>query len=255
MHIAKMIDPGMKMLNPQSPMPLYHQLADILLAGIRAGEFPPETRIPSELSLSASYGIGRPTVRQAIELLVRKRILVRKRGSGTYVLTLQKEIDLFSLAGTTSAFHREGASVVTHLLEKTRLTTIGYDPENPFSGQSAYFLSRLTRVKKAPVLIEDIYLHAGIFAGIDAIDLEGRSLSRVVDERYYMRPVSGRQTFRIGYVKGTKAADLAVSPSTPVLLVKRFLNFSQAENAIYSELTCRTDQFVFSQTIGGMTDD
>jgi len=243
------------MLNTQSPMPLYHQLADILLARIRAGEFPPDTRIPSELSLAASYGIGRPTVRQAIDLLVRKRILVRKRGSGTYVLTRQKEIDLFSLAGTTSAFHREGAAVIIHMLQKTRLTPIGPDPENPFAGQSAYFLSRLTRVEAVPVLIEDIYLHAGIFAGIDVLDLEGRSLSQVVDERYFMRPVSGRQSFRIGYAEPGKAADLAVSVSTPILLVNRVLNFPKADSAIYSALYCRTDQFVFSQTIGGLTDD
>jgi GntR family transcriptional regulator len=250
-----MIDPGMMMLNPQSPMPLYQQLADILLAGVRTGEFLPDTRIPSELFLAASYGIGRPTVRQAIDMLVRKRILVRKRGSGTYVLTRQKEIDLFSLAGTTSAFQRKGASVTTHILQKTRLAEIGSDPENPFSGQSAYVLSRLTRVEAVPVLIEDIYLQAGIFAGIDAIDLEGRSLSRVVEESYFLRPVSGRQTFRIGYVEGSNAVNLAVSSTTPILLVKRFLHFPQAENAIYSELYCRTDQFVFSQTIGGMTDD
>ncbi len=243
------------MLNPQSPMPLYRQLADILLAGIRAGEFLPDTRIPSELSLSASYGIGRPTVRQAIDLLIRKRILVRKRGSGTYVLARQKEIDLFSLAGTTSAFHRKGASVTTHILQKIRLTAVGSDPENPFSGSSAFFFSRVTRAKAAPVLIEDIYLHSELFAGIDAIDLEGRSLSQIADERYFMRPVSGKQTFRIGHVDGSRADILAVSPTTPILLVRRFLHFSQAENAIYSELYCRTDQFVFSQTIGGMTDD
>ena len=243
------------MLNPQSPMPLYHQLADILLSGIRTGDYPPDSRIPSELSLAAAYGIGRPTVRQAIDMLVRKRILVRKRGSGTYVLRQQKEIDLFSLAGTTSAFHREGASVVTMILQKTRLVSVGSNPENPFSGQSAYFISRLTRVEAAPVLIEDIYLHAGLFAGIDAMNLSGRSLSQIVDERYFMRPVSGRQTFRIGYVEGSRATNLAVSPTTPVLLVKRFLNFPQADSAIYSELYCRTDQFVFSQTIGGMTDD
>jgi GntR family transcriptional regulator len=243
------------MLNSQSPIPLYHQLADILLAGIRAGEYLPDTRIPSELSLAASYGIGRPTVRQAIDLLVRKRILVRKRGSGTYVLSRQKEIDLFSLAGTTSAFHRQGASVITQILQKTRLVEIGPDTGNPFSGQSAYFFSRLTRVEAAPVLVEDIYLHAGIFAGIDAIDLEGRSLSQIADERYFLRPVSGRQTFRIGYLEGVKATNLAVSPTTPVLLVNRFLNFPQADSAIYSEFYCRTDQFVFSQTIGGMTDE
>jgi len=248
------------MLNPQSPIPLYHQLADLLLAGIRAGEYLPGSRIPSEHRLAAAHGIGRPTARQAIDLLVRKRILVRRRGSGTFVREEQKEVDLFSLAGTISSFHRKGISVTTHILRKTRLeaavgAATGADPENPFSGRKAYFLSRLSRVEETPVLIEDIYLHPVLFAGIDAIDMAGRSLSQIVDEGYYMRPTSGKQNFRIGYLDGERALSLDVSPATPVLMVKRFLHFPQAENAIYSELYCRTDEFVFSQTIGGISDD
>ena len=35
------------------------------------------------------------------------------------------------------------------------------------------------------------------------------------------------------------------------LLVKRFLHFPLARNAIYAELYCRTDQLVFSQTLIG----
>jgi GntR family transcriptional regulator len=60
------------MLNPQSPIPLYHQLADILMAGIRSGDYPTGHRIPSEPQLAKDYGIGRPTVRQAIDVLVRQ---------------------------------------------------------------------------------------------------------------------------------------------------------------------------------------
>ena len=243
------------MLNPHSPMPLYHQLADILLAKIRAGEYPLGSRIPSEHQLAQSYGIGRPTARQATDLLVRKRILVRRRGAGTFVRAKENEVDLFSLAGTISSFHKKGLPVTTSILERTRLQAISHDPENPFSGQQAYFLSRLSRVAEKPVLIEDIYLHAAIFAGIEAIDLSGQSLSRIVEERYYIRPSGGKQNFRIGYIAGEKAEHLAVDVSTPILLVKRFLHFIQAENAIYAELFCRTDQFVFSQTIGGLTDE
>lgn len=243
------------MLNPQSPVPLYHQLADILMEGIRSGEWAPDSRIPSEHSLAAVYGIGRPTVRQAIDLLVRKRVLVRKRGSGTYIRSAQKEIDLFSLAGTTAAFLKEGTVVDTQILEPIRLEAKVSDPRNPFYDRGAYFLSRLTRVENSPVLIEDIYLQADRFAGIDHIRMEGQSLSRIVEERYFMRPTGGRQTFRIGYVAGLRAGILDVSPATPILMVDRFLNFPQADNALFSELFCRTDQFVFSQTIGGMTDD
>lgn len=243
------------MLNPNSPIPLYHQLADIILAKIRAGEYPLGSRIPSEHQLAELYRIGRPTARQATDLLVRRRILVRRRGSGTFVREDDNEVDLFSLAGTISSFHKRGISLVTRILQTIELKRISQDPENPFSAGRAYFVSRLSRVDEMPVLLEEIYLHPEIFAGIDAIDLAGQSLSRIVDERYYMTPTGGKQNFRIGYLEGEKAQNLAVTPATPILLVKRFLHFPQAENAIFSELYCRTDQFVFSQTIRGITDD
>jgi GntR family transcriptional regulator len=246
---------ALPMLNPQSPVPLYHQLAEILLAGIRSGDYPPGSRIPPEQALSAAYGIGRPTVRQALDLLVRKRILERRRGSGTYVRAREDEIDLFSLAGTSAAFQKKGVSVSTRMLRKASLSTVEDDPDNPFSGHKAYCLSRLTAVDDTPVLIENFFLHPLLFSGMESMDLEGQSLSRIVDERYHMRPSGGKQTFRIGYLEGENARHLAVSAAMPVLVVKRILSFSQAENAIYAELYCRTDRFVFSQAIGGMTND
>jgi GntR family transcriptional regulator len=243
------------MLNPHSPLPLYHQLADLLLAGIRGGAYPPGARIPSEHNLAATYRIGRPTARQAVDLLVRKRILERRRGSGTYVRTAQQEVDLFSLGGTIASFHKQGLAVTTHILQPARLETVANDPLNAFFGHKAYFLSRLSRVRETPVLLEDIYLHAGLFAGIDAVDLTGRSLSQIVQERYYLRPSNGKQNFRIGFLDGEKALHLGVPPNSPILMVQRFLHFPPVENAIYAELFCRTDQFVFSQTIGGINDD
>ena len=60
------------MLNHQSPLPLYRQLADLLAAKMRSGEYRPGDRIPSEHDLADTYGIGRPTARQAVDVLVRK---------------------------------------------------------------------------------------------------------------------------------------------------------------------------------------
>jgi GntR family transcriptional regulator len=238
------------MLNSLSPIPLYLQLANIILDKIQSGEYPPGSRILSENKLAVRYGIGRPTVRQATDLLVRKHILVRKRGSGTFVCEQQKEVDLFSLAGTTSAFSKKEITVTTRILRSIRLDQIRHDPENPFTNKKAYFYSRLSRVENVPVLIEDMYLHDILFKGIDKMDLTSRSLAQIVEEHYYMKPTSGRQNFRIGYLTGEKANALEVSPDTPILMVNRFLNFDQTKNAIYSELYCRTDQFVFSQTLG-----
>lgn len=240
------------MLNSDSPVPLYHQLADIILARIRSSEYLPGSKIPSEHRLAEQFGIGRPTARQATDLLVRRGLLIRRRGAGTFVQAKPEEVDLFSLAGTLSAFHRKGISVNTRILEKIRLANVYQDPENPFSEAKAYFFSRLSSVEKIPVLKEVIYLHPALFANIDQVDLSGRSLSQIVEELYYMRPQGGVQNFRITYLTGSDAEDLMVAPETPVLAVKRFLHFKQADNAVFSELYCRTDQFVFSQTLGGV---
>lgn len=239
------------MLNSKSPIPLYHQLADIISSRIRSGEYQPGERIPSENRLAAVYKIGRPTVRQAIDLLVGKHLLIKKRGSGTYVLKRKKEIGLFSLAGTTSAFLEKGIRVQTKILERMQFVPVANDGNNPFSGESAYFLSRLRSVDGLPVLIEDIYLDSDLFPGIDRIDFEGRSLARIAKDSYYMEPIGGRQNFRILSLEGKNAVFLGISGKKPVLRVDRYLHFPQSENAVFAVLHCRTDRFVFSQQIGG----
>jgi GntR family transcriptional regulator len=167
----------------------------------------------------------------------------------------EQEIDLFSLAGTSSAFHKKGIAVEVQLIENTKRIKVPVAAENPFAGGAAFFLSRLNRVDGAPVLLEEIYLHPVLFKGIERMDLAGRSLSQVVESSFYMRPVGGRQTFRIGYLDNRKAAVIDVTSDTPVLVVHRFLNFKQADNAVFSVLTCKTEPFVFSQQIGGLDHD
>ena len=66
-----------------------------------------------------------------------------------------------------------------------------------------------------------------------------------LDNLTLMRPYGGKQNFRIGYLTGKRTQTLGVKKDTAILIVKRFLHFEPIENAIYSELYCRTDRFVF----------
>jgi GntR family transcriptional regulator len=240
------------MLNLQSPIPLYHQLADILMARIETGEFPAGSRLPSENLLASQYDIGRPTVRQATELLVRKGRLQRRRGAGTFVRAAGEEVDLFSLAGTMASFKQKGICLDTSICRVLRLENIARDGENPFSGQKAYFFSRLSRAAQQPVLIEDIFLDPVVFKDIELMDLAGQSLSRIVADRFHLCPIGGKQNFRISYLDREKTNHLGIKTTTPVLTVKRWLHFRPKQSAIFAVLHCRTDQFVFSQVLGGV---
>jgi len=237
------------MLNPQSPIPLYHQLADILTEQIRSGKYRSGDLLPSETGMAKTYQIGRPTVRQAMDILVRKGLIERKRGSGTYVLDPGPQVDIFSLAGTSQAFSTKGIRTRAKIVCPVSVRTIKDARANPFHRQQAYFFSRLTLVDEQPVLLEDIYLHAQLFKGLESVDLETRSLSAVVSDQYFMTPEYGRQAFKVLSLSKEKSRILGLKPTDSVLEVQRTLDFPNNSQAVFSRLYCRTDRFAFSQTI------
>ena len=66
-------------------VPLYQQVMDDLKGEIARGVYAAGSRIPSEMELAKSYGVGRVTVRRAIEELSRAGYLNRQQGRGTFV--------------------------------------------------------------------------------------------------------------------------------------------------------------------------
>jgi len=75
------------------------------------------------------------------------------------------------------------------------------------------------------------------------------SLAQIVQERYYLKPTHAEQTFRVARAPRAVEELLHLPPAEPLLLVKRTLFFPRAPRAIFSELYCRTDELIFSQTL------
>lgn len=69
----------------EQPKSQYRQVADELRAAIAAGEFPRGTVLPSEPELSEKYGLSRPTINRAIQILRAEGLLRVERGRGTFV--------------------------------------------------------------------------------------------------------------------------------------------------------------------------
>lgn len=69
-------------LDPDSPVPLYQQLADRLRERIAAEEM---TRLPSWRTLSQQYGVSRPVVEHALRILKDAGEVFVSNGKGTFV--------------------------------------------------------------------------------------------------------------------------------------------------------------------------
>lgn len=70
-------------LDPDIPVPLYEQLADILRNQVRSGEL--TGKVPSVRTLSQEYGISTKTAERSLGVLREERVLVVLRGKGYYV--------------------------------------------------------------------------------------------------------------------------------------------------------------------------
>lgn len=245
------------MLDAGSRLPLYHQLAEQLFADIRAGTYVPGSKIPSEHELAERHGIGRPTVRQATEALIQRGVLVRKRGSGTYVRGVPAQVDLFSLAGTLVSFERGGLALTTRLIGPPRIRTVS-DPGHPHDGKKTCQVVRLSCIDErkrgsndTAVLLEEIDFAVEHFPGLSRLALHDRSLSELVQERYQMRAQSADQSFRVTALDAARAAHLGLPRRAPILHVERTLHFARAEAAVFARMFCRTDRLVFSQRLQG----
>jgi DNA-binding GntR family transcriptional regulator len=86
-------------LDRSSPVPLYFQVASRLQQLIENGELPVGGRLENEVELADRLGVSRPTMRRAIQYLVERGMLVRKRGVGTQIVhpKVRRPVELSSL--------------------------------------------------------------------------------------------------------------------------------------------------------------
>jgi len=222
-------------LNQQSPIPLYRQLADRIRDEIDNGVHAVATRIPSENELAQRYRIGRPTVRQATDLLVRQGKLERRRGSGTYVLPPLRSIDLFSLTGTSAALQRSELNVSLSLVKQPIIEQVHCNGKNgkPTEREEAFLrVDRCASVDNAPVLYETLWLSNELFPGLQNHNLENQSLSALVRDVYFLEPSSADQTFYVISADKTQSGQLQTPIGTPILRVHRQLHFGDHKSAL-----------------------
>jgi len=73
--------------NGASSAPLYRQISETLLEGIREGKFPVGSFLPGELDLIDRYDASRHTIREALRVLEDMGLVKRQRGRGTLVVS------------------------------------------------------------------------------------------------------------------------------------------------------------------------
>ncbi|MBI9082028.1 MAG: histidine utilization repressor [Desulfobacterales bacterium] len=92
----------------RSSRPLYRQVRDYIETRIGSGQWPPETRIPSENELVASMGVSRMTVNRALRELAGEGHLHRVQGVGTFVALRKPQAALLKICSIAEEIQSRG---------------------------------------------------------------------------------------------------------------------------------------------------
>jgi len=232
------------------PVPLYRQIADELRAKIQSGQYAPGVCIPSEVEFMNTYGVGRITVRQAINLLAREGRLITKQGKGTFVTGERIEQELVTLASITEVLMAKGVEPRVKVL-CSRLTAGPANVRKELKlrdDEDVLEMKRLYLVHDAPLCIIHYYLPSR-FAGI-AQPLTDENLPREtsysVFEKAGIRVGEAHNIIRAIEADGETAKCLNVPVSSPVLCLQRTTLSKKGTPLEYLIFYYRADEFEFS---------
>ena len=104
---------------------LHQEVLDRLLVRIRAGEFPPGAQLPSERELMDAYGVGRPSIREALQQLERAGIIGISHGERARVLLPTAQGIVGQMAESARYLLSVDADALDHLKEARILLESG----------------------------------------------------------------------------------------------------------------------------------
>ncbi|MGP0222756.1 MULTISPECIES: GntR family transcriptional regulator [unclassified Paenarthrobacter] len=174
--------PHRPVLERDSPVAVYQQVADVLTELV--GSLEPGSRIPTEESLMADYGISRTTVRKAIETLVVKGLLVRRQGKGTFVRAQSPVRMLNRLAPFMETFTAAGMKTVKGLIEYKWMEKDRSVPAKLVSDDNLVLVIRRSYSSAGwPYAIAEIFIPSHIGRHISLADAEKNSIYQVIQDR------------------------------------------------------------------------
>ena len=123
---------GMEGLRREGEGPVWLQIRRALSGRITSGAWPPGTRIPSEIELTAHFGVSRMTTNRAIQSLALEGHLERHRRIGTIVAHRAQERPAFEIWDVREIVERSGERYSYQLLERM-IVPAGDARRDPFN--------------------------------------------------------------------------------------------------------------------------
>lgn len=216
-------------VDKKSPIPLYHQIENILERAIKIGTLKQNEKIPTEHELCKIFNVSRSVIRHAIKGIEDKGLVWRSPGKGTFVA--ESKYSLHTLEGLKGFFQdveTSGSLPKSKLLEKETTLASGaiaqalQIPED----SPVLFINRLRFIDDMPFLISRTYLAMNrIPVEFIKEDFENQSLYALLEDKYGYRIAHSRRFLEATVANKTEAKLLTINPGDSLVLTRTIAYF------------------------------
>lgn len=219
-------------MNFRPGIPRYLQIADAIRRDLKnEGE-----RIPSEHALCAKFRVSRPTIRQALDVLVQEGRLYRHAGRGTFAtaasgndrrLRVIGSIDDMMALGSETWFKlitRDLAPVPANIAHALRLPP----------GSSAYRISGVRHSDVGPFQHVTVWLAPALGHALSDEDLSNTSLIQLIERHLGTQIKFMEQMVDAALAPRSVAELLQLRPRSPLLLFERIYYVASGEPVQYT---------------------
>lgn len=207
------------MIDKNSSAPLYVLVKEYILKLILSGEYPPNSKLPTEFELMKRLNVGRATVRAALAQLENEGTIKKKHGVGTFVAERGRAFGFEPFISLSFMLDKIGLKGTNSLVDVNKITVMdGILTEGWEKGTEVYHIKRLRYAENYPIAIEDFYLTQMLFEKLEGEDMSHSIahtlLSKVdwsigkIDNRIVVRPSEPQEKKTLSIKDDSKIVEL-----------------------------------------------
>jgi GntR family transcriptional regulator len=230
---------------------LYFDVVDFLLEDIKNGKFPPGSKLPSEDQLAREFSVSRVTLREALRVLEDDGVIVRRHGSGTFVLDKRAVPvqPLSSIVSISTIFKKVGLedSFIKVGVQKIPATQRIAEKLGVPVGQDTWEVERVRTIGEKPAIYSFDYFPAALVPAGEEKKLNDyiHSLYHFLTEVCGQSSEEGDCTFKPILSDKKLSTILNIHAAQPLMYVET-IDFNQnREPILYSRSYYIPELFVF----------
>ncbi len=203
---------------------LYLQVRDALAQEIAKGARKAGAPLPNEIDLSREFGVSIGTMRKALEVLAREKLISRQPGRGTLVcepLSTQASTRFDSLLSQSG----ETLTGETRYIEIFEASPDAVEQEELRlrSSEAILVIKRTLGDGDRPVVYEKISLPAGRFPTFDVTAMAKSYRISTIADQCGIHLLGGKEKIDISTADREVATRLGIEEGTPVLHISRVM--------------------------------